>query len=146
MTASGSGKLYTSKILALATELANYPLDPLAQFNAQVRSRSCGSSLELSLSMDGANQIFAIGFNVTACAMGQAAAAIFAAAATGQNGADAQRYHGTIQNWLSADGPIPDWPRLELLDAARNYPGRHEAILLPWRAASEALCNTQTSG
>ncbi|MGB7409056.1 MAG: hypothetical protein WA908_11165 [Pontixanthobacter sp.] len=44
-----------------------------------------------------------------------------------------------IACWLKDRGPLPDWPRLGILDEARAYPSRHDAILLPWRAATAAL-------
>jgi hypothetical protein len=45
-----------------------------------------------------------------------------------------------IEAWLStADAPLPDWPGLSAIAAARSYPARHGAILLPWKAAMAAL-------
>ena len=146
MTANTAAKLYTPEILALAIELAAYPYDPDAPIRSEVRSRSCGSTLAISLTIDEAGAITNVGMNVTACAIGQAAAAIFASAAHQANHREIQHYYAALMHWLTVGGPVPDWPRLELLDAARAYPGRHEAILLPWKAASAALCNVQTSG
>ena len=41
--------------------------------------------------------------------------------------------------WLAGDRQRPDWPGLEAIDAARDYPGRHGAIMLAWQAARELL-------
>jgi len=41
--------------------------------------------------------------------------------------------------WLGGAGQMPDWPGLAAIAAARDYPARHGAILLPWRAALDAL-------
>jgi hypothetical protein len=34
---------------------------------------------------------------------------------------------------------LPDWPGVEAIAAARDYPARHGAIMLPWTAARDAL-------
>lgn len=52
--------------------------------------------------------------------------------------ADLSAAAGEIEQWLNG-GPIPDWPGFEAIAAARDYPARHGAILLAWRAALVAL-------
>jgi hypothetical protein len=44
-----------------------------------------------------------------------------------------------IAAWLGGDAPLPDWPGLAALAPARAHPGRQEALLLPWKAAAQAL-------
>ncbi|MET0588500.1 MAG: hypothetical protein ABWZ75_08255 [Novosphingobium sp.] len=44
-----------------------------------------------------------------------------------------------LASWLTAQGPVPDWPGLEALSPARAYPGRHGAIMLAWQAAQQLL-------
>jgi hypothetical protein len=36
---------------------------------------------------------------------------------------------------------LPDWPDIQQIEPARDYPGRHGAIALPWKAALDALSN-----
>ena len=127
--------LYTPEVLGLATSLARWPWDESLPLKGAARSRSCGSTL--SLSTDPA--FTAPGLKVTACAVGQAASAIFA-----RHCCDAGRERllampSDVEDWLSRDGPLPDWPDMDMLVAAKEYPGRHGAILLPWRAAVDAL-------
>ena len=76
---------------------------------------------------------------VRACAVGQASAAIFARHATGRDLASMQGALERLEAWLADEGPEPDWPDLELVAAARAYPARHGAMLLPWKAACAAL-------
>jgi hypothetical protein len=71
--------------------------------------------------------------------VGQAAAAIFARHAAGRSAADLAATLHEIEAWLAQDGPLPAWPDFTLIEAAGAYPGRHGAILLPWRAALAAL-------
>lgn len=89
--------------------------------------------------MDRDDTVTTIGLRVSACAIGQASAAIFARSAIGRTDSDLQRALGSVESWLAGSNRIPQWPDLDLLGKAKDYPGRHEAILLPWRAAISAL-------
>ena len=145
MTAPPRTTLYSPQLLALAVELADIPLDPHAPYSGEVRSRTCGSTLALGCTIDGAGAISAIGMKVSACAVGQAAAAIFAKSAVGRDCADLKAAERSIAAWLSCGGELPDWPRLAMLEPALPHIGRHEAILLPWRAALDALSKDAAS-
>ena len=91
--------------------------------------------------LDGDGRIAQPGMMTSACAVGQAASAIFAAGARGRDRADIQRSADVIALWLARpDAPLPDWPGFAPLIPARAYPGRHGAIVLPWKAALDALC------
>ena len=76
---------------------------------------------------------------VRACAVGQAAAAIFARAAPGRGGDEIGATHAALLEWLAGTGPLPDWPGLAAIAPAREFPARHGAIMLPWTAARDAL-------
>lgn len=140
MSRPPGGALYSPSLLALAVELADYPYDETASFIGEARSRRCGSTLALSADT-GFRQL---GLKVAACAVGQAAAAIFARHAEGKNQADIETALSEIRSWLTSDGPLPDWTDIAMLEAARDYPGRHDAIQLPWRAALDALSKAAT--
>ena len=131
--------LYTPEILALATTLAAWPLDGSLPATATVRSRSCGSTLSLGLETDEDGRIAKVGLTTQACAIGQAAAAIFAAGAVGRNAAGIATTEQALLAWLAGQGPMPNWPGLEAIDPARAYPGRHGAIMLAWQAAQQLL-------
>ncbi|MCH2487752.1 MAG: iron-sulfur cluster assembly scaffold protein [Erythrobacter sp.] len=141
MTRSATAALYSPAMLALAVELADHPLDETSAVQAQTRSRTCGSTVNLSVALDGDQCIGALGLRVSACAVGQAAAAIFARDAIGRDWTAIVAARRDIEDWLAGTGNRPDWSRLEMLDPALPHPGRHEAILLPWKAAEEALSN-----
>ncbi len=135
---AATAALYTPEVLARAVELSAYPLDANLPLRGSARSQSCGSSLELGLALDAAGRIERLGLRSHACAIGQAAAAIFAAAAPGRDQAAIAEAERALTAWLNG-GELPDWPGLEQLARARDYPGRHGALLLPWRAALDAL-------
>ena len=145
MTAAPRTTLYSPQMLALAVELADVPLDPRAPYSGDVRSRTCGSTLAIGCTIDNDGAISNIGMKVSACAVGQAAAAIFASDAVGRNFADLKAAERSIAAWLSSGGELPDWPRLGMLEPALPHKGRHEAILLPWRAALDALSKDAAS-
>ena len=131
--------LYTPEVLGLATSLAAFPLDEALPLRTTARSPSCGSSLTLGLATDPAGAIARVGLKSQACAIGQAAAAIFAGGAPGRTAEQIAAAEADLSAWLSGSGEQPDWPGLELLAPARAYPARHGAIKLAWTAALELL-------
>ena len=141
-----AARLYTPELLALAVELAEWPPLDSADHHAEARSPTCGSTLALDLALGSAGTIERLGMRVRACAVGQAAAAIFARHAVGRDAASLNGQLTRLEAWLAHQGPTPDWPDLELIEAARGYPARHGAMLLPWRAALAALSSTATAG
>ena len=136
---AGADKLYTPELLALAVALAEYPADPSLPLHGQARSKSCGSTLALDIRVDADGRIETLGLQVRACAVGQAAAAIFARAAPGRSPDDIQAVHAALTEWLAGVGSLPDWPGLAAIAPARAFPARHGAIMLPWTAARDAL-------
>ena len=133
-----STALYNPHVLGLATSLAAYPLSADLRLRGTARSATCGSVIELGLDCDSNGQITRIGLRAQACAIGQAAAAIFAAAAPGTDQAGLTASLADLEQWL-AGGTLPAWPGIAAIAPARDYPARHGAILLAWRAALVAL-------
>lgn len=131
--------LYTPEILGLAAALANYPADAALPLVGNARSRSCGSTLTMQLAIDQAGQISRLGIAAHACAIGQAAAAIFASAAPGRSATDIAASERAMVAWLEGQGALPDWPGLAAIAPAAAFPARHGSILLAWRAALSAL-------
>ena len=133
--------LYSPEILAAAVGLADFPFDPALPLHGEARSRSCGSLLRVGLSLDEEGRIAQMGCRAQACAVGQAAAQIFASAAPGRSVAEIASARDGLALWLTDEGAAPDWPGIALLDPARDYPARHGAILLAWDAALAALAS-----
>ena len=126
-------------------ELATNPWDESLPHKGTARSRSCGSTIDLALGTDPTGAITAIGLRPHACAVGQAAAALFVRSAKGRNLAGIDGSRAAISLWLAGTGLPPDWPDIESLEAARAYPARHGAILLAWDAAVDALANAKAA-
>lgn len=139
MTQRVAAKLYSPELLGLATGLARYPLTDDLPLRAEVRSRSCGSVIALGMALGRGGLIAQVGMKVSACAIGQASAALLAQAATGANPGSLRLTAEGLAAWLAGDGTLPRWPGIEVLAPARDHPGRHGALLLPWNAAVAAL-------
>jgi NifU-like protein involved in Fe-S cluster formation len=142
---ASAAALYTPQVLALATSLAEFPLDADLDLQGTARSPACGSALQLGLLLDKQGRIERLGLKAHACAIGQAAAAIFAQTAAGRTREELAVALGELEAWLAGKAAIPGWPGLEAIAAARAYPARHGAILLAWRAALDALPSRQNA-
>lgn len=143
MAAVRSPVLYTPDLLALATDLARFPIDPDLPLRAEARSRTCGSviavGIDTDIDRDKGAVVRRIGLQVTACAIGQASAALLARSVAGRSADEVEATGAGIAAWLAGEGALPDWPDLALLAPAQAHKGRHGALLLPWTAAAEAL-------
>ena len=143
MNAASAVRLYTPELLGLAVSLADYPLTEDLLLRSEAHSRTCGSAVAIGLTCDDAGRIEKLGMMVSACAVGQAAAAIFASGALTADAARIQDATEAVENWLSGNADQPYWPGISALEAARDYPARHGVITLPWKAASDALCKAK---
>lgn len=131
--------LYTTRILRLAVAAADHP--PINQANARVRMRTpvCGSHIVLDLLLDEDGRVARIGYDIQACAIGQAAAAIFAAGAPGRDSDDLAAADAELARWLSGgQSMLPVWPDIDALVPARDKPARHAAIMLAFNAGARA--------
>lgn len=140
---ASAATLYTPEILALATGLAGYAWDETLPLKGEARSKSCGSTIALGLSLDDEGRIDRVALRSQACAIGQAAAAIFAKAAPGRDARAIAEADDAIAAWLAGEGQLPEWPGLATIAPARDYPARHGAIRLAWQAARGSMANWQ---
>jgi NifU-like protein involved in Fe-S cluster formation len=136
---ASSASLYTPQVLALATSLADFPLGPEQALRGSARSQTCGSTIEIGLRLTDSGRIATLGLRAQACAIGQAAAAIFATGAVGLPRSEIAAGLTAIESWLAGTADLPNWPDISIISATRNYPARHGAITLAWKAALDAL-------
>ena len=133
-----SAPLYNRDILALAVALADYPRLEAPGYSGELRAPLCGSRIALDLDCAGAGGVTGVGMAVQACALGQAAATLFARGAVGQTAADLAATHRALADWLGGSSAAPpEWPGIAILAPARDYPARHAAILLPFALAAQ---------
>ncbi len=146
MTAAVCSKpetLYTLDMLRLAARLAQWPLRGDLPLQASLRSRTCGSLVEISLDRDGAGLVSAFGIRAQSCAVGQASAALMMGQLGGTSPDDLHAALGRLQDWLGGESSGEPWPGFAILAPAIAYPARHEAIILPFRTALAALTEDQ---
>jgi len=140
--------LYNMDVLRMAASVADLP--PLADPDAREERRSptCGSRMTVTLRLDSEGRITAIGLDAKACALGQAASAIFAKGAIGKDHAAIATASEAWRAYLAGEvDAVPDWPGLDLLSAGRDYPARHPSMRLAFEAASAAMAQAlQTNG
>jgi len=132
--------LYSDKLLALA---ANMPLtDPLTTPSGQAKRRSplCGSNIEVEIETKG-DRIVGFHQDVKACALGQAAASVFAKHAIGLTYDEVAAVRDQMAAMLKENGPSPTgkFEDLRYLLAARDFKNRHESILLVFNATLDAF-------
>lgn len=138
-----SAPLYNREILALAVALAEFPRLAAPTCSGELRAPLCGSRVHLDLDLDADRRVRRSGLTVEACALGQAAATLFARGAVGHDAADLMAVHAALAAWLGGAGDAaPDWPGIAVLAAARGYPARHAAILLPFALAAQLATET----
>ena len=132
---------YSSDVLKLAADIPH--LGRLSAPDASVRkvSRICGSALTLDVKLDEAGRIADLGLEVEACALGQASASVFAAAAIGADEAEITAGRDGLKAMLRENGPVPEgrFAALSALEGARDYRQRHGSILLAFEAGAEAF-------
>ncbi len=132
--------LYSNAILRLAASLVHgdHLENPTA--SADVRAPLCGSRISVDIVIDQDGSLVQIAVRANACALGQASAAILAKHAA----ANTQQMIGRRRSALAAflngeDLGSDDWQELNEFAAARDYPARHGAILLPFDAVLAAF-------
>ncbi|MEM6759607.1 MAG: iron-sulfur cluster assembly scaffold protein [Pseudomonadota bacterium] len=133
-------KLYSDRILALATQIPHTArLDaPLA--TVKKRAPLCGSNVTVDVSVTH-GRISSFGQDVKACALGQAAAAVTGGAVVGCTLDDVVRARDELRSMLTSGGAVPAAPfdGFEVLTPAAHYTNRHASILLSIEATAEAM-------
>ena len=132
-------KLYSGKILELATNIPHLERLESPQKTVKKRSPLCGSTVTVDVEMEDGH-VSAFGQDVKACALGQAAAAVVGAQVIGRSAAEIVQARDELKAMLKSDGAIPSAPfdGLEVLIPARDYKNRHASIMLTLDALVEA--------
>lgn len=132
--------LYTTEILRLAASLDD-PLDlDREDGRAELRSPTCGSRISLAVQLDENRRVERLSMEVSACAFGQASAALLARHSRGRSHDEVSEAMLSVSHWLAEEQEETGaWPGIAALAPARSRRGRHGAILLPFRALLAAI-------
>ena len=132
--------LYTTEILRLAASLSDPHSLEREDGRAEVRSPTCGSRIMLSVQLDEDRKVERLSMQVSACAFGQASAALVEHHSRGRTHQEISDAMLRLSHWLAEDSEPHDlWPGIAALEPARSRQGRHGAILLPFRALLAAI-------
>jgi len=132
-------KLYSGKILELASNNPRETRLDAPQMSVKRRSPVCGSQVTVDIVLsDG--RVVDFGQDVKACALGQAAASVTASAVIGRSCEELTKARDQLRAMLRENGPVPDAPfdGFEALLPARAFKNRHASILLAIEATTEA--------
>tara|TARA_R110000824_G_scaffold211072_1_gene397002 strand:+ start:13093 stop:13533 length:441 start_codon:yes stop_codon:yes gene_type:complete len=137
-----SGALYTREILRLAVSIPHQQRLDDPDGTAELRSKTCGSKVAADVVLTNSGRLKDLGFEISACALGQASAAILGAQAIGKSAADIGSARSKLAAFLEGSSEFPgEWPNTDKLAAARDHKGRHAAILLPYDAVVAAFAD-----
>jgi NifU-like protein involved in Fe-S cluster formation len=132
--------LYTQDILRLAADSAAWSRLAEPSASAEKRSPTCGSRIVADIALDTRGRVIAYGHDIRACALGQASATVLARGIEGCSLNELDTAKNDLAAFLLNDQETPGrWPGLDIFAAARGYPARHAAILLPFQAVVEAI-------
>lgn len=133
-------KLYSERILALATQLP--PSSRLDNPEASVKKRSplCGSAVTVDVKTEN-GRVSEFAQDVKACALGQASASVIAHGVIGRDISEINEARETLKQILkTGEGAPPEFFKdMEVLRPAKDYKNRHASILLSVEATLEAL-------
>lgn len=134
-----SAALYNTEILRLATAIPHQHRLADAQASAERRSPVCGSRVTVDVRLDVDRRVTALGQEVRACALGQAAAALMGAHAIGRSVDELIAARDALTAFLAGERADPgDWPGLGIFAPALPHKARHASIRLAFEAVAEA--------
>lgn len=134
-----SAALYNSTILRLATNIPHHARLSDPQASADRRSPICGSRVIVDVRLDSESRVVALGQDVRACALGQAAAALMGQHALGRSVPELEAARDALAAFLAGERDDPgDWPGLDVFLPARPHSARHPSIRLAFEAVAEA--------
>lgn len=131
---------YSRDVIALAASIPHLKRLEAPQASVRKVSRLCGSEVTLDMNLAG-GRVSEVGWDVSACALGQASASILGCVIIG---ADRARLADGLEtlNALLKGVPVPEdsaFAALRALAPAAGYPARHGSIRLAFEAALEAF-------
>ena len=131
--------LYTIEILRLAASLPDPQFLARVDGSSRERSPTCGSMVATNVQLAD-ERVEALSQQVSACAFGQASAALVARNAVGRSSEEIGAALDSLSGWLAGKSDDPgNWPDIATLAPARSRKSRHGAILLPFRALLAAI-------
>lgn len=137
-----SEALYTRDILRLAVSIPHQQRLENPDGSAEQRSQTCGSVVAADVIIADDGVLLELGLMISACALGQASAAILGAEAIGRTASDIIHARSNLAAFFDGKAEFPGiWQDMDKLVVAKDHQGRHGAILLPYDALIAAFAD-----
>jgi NifU-like protein involved in Fe-S cluster formation len=132
--------LYSARILNLVANLPRAGRLPAPQASAEKTAKLCGSRILVDVVLED-GKVVDFAQEVSACALGQASAAVLGANVIGADLAELELARDALAAMLKSNGPHPAgrFAELAVLEPVKDYPARHASTLLAFEAAVEAV-------
>ncbi len=138
--------LYSARILKLAANMPGAGRLAAPHGTAQRTAKLCGSRVTVDVVLDDAGRVSDFAQDVSACALGQAAAAVLGASVLGADLPEIEMAGAGLRAMLQdgGDPPVGRFCDLAMLEPVKDFPARHASTLLAFEAAAEAVRQAQT--
>lgn len=132
--------VYNSKIIEYAGNIPHVGELENAHAKARVHSKLCGSTVDVSLKMEG-DVVTDFAHRVKACALGQAASSIMAQVVIGSTARELRDLKDTMYKMLKEEGPAPTgkFEEFKFLEPVKDYKARHASALLTFDAVVRCI-------
>ena len=132
--------LYSAKILNLVANMPRAGRLPAPDASSEKVAKLCGSKITVDVVVED-GKVVDFAQDVSACALGQAAAAILGQNVIGAELSDIELARDSLAAMLKANGspPAGRFSELAVLEPVKDYPARHASTLLAFEATVEAV-------
>lgn len=132
--------VYNAKILEYAGNIEHVGELDQPDATSRVHSKLCGSTVDVSLNMDG-GIVTDFAHKIKACALGQAASSIMARVVVGSSSQELRELKDTMYKMLKEEGepPAGKFEEFKFLEPVREYKARHASALLTFDAVVNCI-------
>ncbi len=132
--------LYSARILTLVANMPRAGRLAAPDASAEKTAKLCGSRIVVDVVVEN-GKVADFAQEVSACALGQASAAVLGAQIIGTDLSELELARDALAAMLKSNGPPPvgRFAELAVLEPVKDYPARHASTLLAFEAAVEAV-------
>lgn len=128
-------EIYQTEFLRLAARASGAGRLERPDATATAHNPMCGDRITMDLKLDG-ERITALGYEVRACLVCQAAASVVGATAVGRTLTEIGVERQAVEKFLKEDGEPP--AGFESFRPVAKHLSRHTCVLMPFKAIAEA--------
>jgi len=132
--------LYSARILGLVANIPRTGRLAAPDASSEKTAKLCGSRIVVDVVVEN-GRVTDFAQDVSACALGQASAAILGARVIGADLSEIELARDALRSMLKSGGPPPEgrFAELAVLEPVKDYPARHASTLLVFEATVEAV-------